>query len=68
VGSASFMYVCICNTVTDRDIREALERGARSLGEVQSWLPVAGCCGCCEENARQVVDEYLGDGTTHNAA
>ncbi|HTX23180.1 MAG TPA: (2Fe-2S)-binding protein [Steroidobacteraceae bacterium] len=53
------MYVCICHTITDRDIREALERGARSLCDVQSCLPVAGCCGRCEETARQVVDEYL---------
>jgi bacterioferritin-associated ferredoxin len=53
------MYVCVCNTVTDRDIRKALERGARSLGEVQSWLPVGGCCGCCVESAQQVVDDHL---------
>ncbi len=62
------MYVCICHTLTDHDIREALERGARSLGEVQSWLPVAGCCGCCEQNARQVVDEYLSSKATADVA
>ncbi|HTT02107.1 MAG TPA: (2Fe-2S)-binding protein [Steroidobacteraceae bacterium] len=53
------MYVCICNTITDRDIREAIDRGASSLFDVQSHLPVAGCCGRCEETARQVVDECL---------
>jgi len=25
------MYVCICNGVTDRDIRQAAEAGCRSL-------------------------------------
>jgi bacterioferritin-associated ferredoxin len=53
------MYVCICHTVTDRQIREELKRGARSLCDVQCSLPVGSCCGRCEETARRVVDEYL---------
>jgi bacterioferritin-associated ferredoxin len=53
------MYVCICHAVTDSEIREAVDRGARSLFEVQCRLPVAGCCGRCEAAARDVVDEHL---------
>lgn len=53
------MYVCICHTITDQEIREAVDRGARSLCEVQSSLPVAGCCGQCEQVAREVVDEHV---------
>lgn len=53
------MYVCVCHAVTDREIREAVERGARSLSDVQSCLPVGGCCGRCETAARDVVDECL---------
>ncbi|MGH8220418.1 MAG: (2Fe-2S)-binding protein [Steroidobacteraceae bacterium] len=53
------MYVCVCNAVTDREIRAALEEGATSLSEVQSALPVGMCCGRCEHVARSVVDEYL---------
>lgn len=49
------MYVCLCNAVTDRQIREVVEQGARSLDEVQRCLPVATCCGCCEETARAVI-------------
>jgi len=54
------MYVCICRAVTDRQIREVVERGASSLYDVQSHLPVASCCGLCEETAREVVEQHLG--------
>lgn len=53
------MYVCVCHTVTDREIREAVDSGASSLFEVQCRLPVGSCCGRCEETAQQVVDEHL---------
>jgi len=55
------MYVCVCHAVTDRQIRAAVDLGASSLSEVQCQLPVASCCGHCEETARQVVDEHLGN-------
>jgi bacterioferritin-associated ferredoxin len=53
------MYVCVCHAVTDRDIRQAVDGGACSLPDVQSTLPVGGCCGRCQETAQQVVDQYL---------
>jgi bacterioferritin-associated ferredoxin len=53
------MYVCVCHAVTDRQIRECVDRGARSLFDVQCRLPVGGCCGSCQEAAKQVVDEHL---------
>ena len=53
------MYVCVCNAVTDGEIRAAVEKGATSLTEVQCALPVGMCCGRCEDVARNVVDEYL---------
>ena len=53
------MYVCVCNAVSDREIREAVDRGARSLFEVQCELPVGSCCGRCQDTADQVVSEHL---------
>ena len=53
------MYVCVCHAVTDKDICKAVDRGCASLFDVQNELPVASCCGRCEETARTVVDEYL---------
>jgi bacterioferritin-associated ferredoxin len=49
------MYVCICHAITDRQIHRAVEQGARTLGEVQMQLPVGGCCGRCEDCAREVI-------------
>ena len=51
------MYVCICNAVTDRDIREAAERGIHSFDGLRRELKVATCCGRCEECARNTLAE-----------
>jgi bacterioferritin-associated ferredoxin len=53
------MYVCVCSAVTDRQIHEAVDRGASSLCDVQSHLPVGMCCGRCQETAKAMVDEYV---------
>jgi bacterioferritin-associated ferredoxin len=50
------MYVCLCNNVTDRQIRETVKRGADSLPAVQCQLPVATCCGACEDTAREIIE------------
>jgi bacterioferritin-associated ferredoxin len=52
------MYVCVCHAISDRQIREVIERGAASLHEVQAHLPVASCCGCCEDAAREVIESH----------
>jgi bacterioferritin-associated ferredoxin len=49
------MYVCVCHGITDRQIRRAVEQGARTLGEVQMNLPVGACCGRCQDCAREVI-------------
>ena len=62
------MYVCICNGITDKQIRAAVARGVGSLEELQEELGVASQCGSCAEHAltmlsdpgpRAVVDEGL---------
>ena len=49
------MYVCVCHGITDRQIRRAVEQGARTLGDVQMKLPVGACCGRCQDCAREVI-------------
>jgi bacterioferritin-associated ferredoxin len=49
------MYVCICHGITERQIHRAVEQGARTLSDVQMNLPVGGCCGRCEDCAREVI-------------
>lgn len=53
------MYICICNAVTDRDIRQAVEKGACSLQCLQEKLAVSTCCGQCAENAEACLESVL---------
>ncbi|MFP5073507.1 (2Fe-2S)-binding protein [Neisseria sp. WLZKY-1] len=45
------MFVCICNAVTDHQIKETVAAGASTLGDLQAQLGVATCCGCCTDLA-----------------
>ena len=53
------MYICICNAVTDHQIRAEVYRGASSLREVSERLEVATCCGKCGKCARKLIRETL---------
>ena len=51
------MYVCICNAITDKQIRQAAEYGARNLWDLQKELGVATQCGSCKEEASNILRE-----------
>jgi bacterioferritin-associated ferredoxin len=51
------MYVCICNAVTERAIREAAESGVRSLSELSRRTGCSDCCGTCADLAQQILEE-----------
>jgi bacterioferritin-associated ferredoxin len=53
------MYVCVCNAVTDGEIRSAVQLGVRSLADLSATLGVATCCGRCADCARTVLVESL---------
>lgn len=53
------MYVCICNGITENQIRNAVSDGVRSLRELRADLGVASCCGKCADCAQQVIHEAL---------
>ena len=55
------MYVCICNPVTDSDVRACVSRGACSLPDLQAQLGVALQCGQCATTALEIVREMTGD-------
>jgi bacterioferritin-associated ferredoxin len=62
------MYVCVCRAISDRQIREVVNRGAESLDEVKAYLPVAGCCGSCEDTARELITSYKNSSSKQAAA
>ncbi len=53
------MYVCICNAVTESQIRQAIAEGATTLASLKARLSVATDCGCCEQQAVRAIQEYL---------
>ena len=53
------MYVCVCQAVSDHDIRRAVARGARTFEDVQTRTGCTTCCGCCEGEARELVATTL---------
>ena len=51
------MYVCICNAITDRQIRKAAESGVNDLWDLQRELGVAAGCGSCKDMASAILSE-----------
>jgi len=55
------MYVCMCNAITEREVRECARRGCCSLDELQVELGVGTCCGRCRPVAKEILDEVRPD-------
>jgi bacterioferritin-associated ferredoxin len=55
------MYVCVCNAVTDRRIRQAVDEGIVTMHELTEELGVASCCGSCEPLAREILNQRLAE-------
>jgi len=51
------MIVCLCNPVSDREIRACATDGCASFREMAATLGVAQQCGRCATYAKQVFDE-----------
>ena len=53
------MFVCICNQVTDKQIRRAVEEGVCSMESLSAELNVGTCCGKCKNCAKKVLREAI---------
>ena len=53
------MYICLCNAVTDHDIRRAAADGVHTFAELQARTGCSDCCGCCEQEARSTLDKAV---------
>lgn len=51
------MYVCICNAVTERTIREAAASGVRTMSELSRRTGCSDCCGSCADLANEILDD-----------
>lgn len=54
------MIVCVCNAVTESEIRACVELGCTDLEAVREAVGVASCCGACSDCAREIIDSCRG--------
>ena len=53
------MYICICNGITDRAIRECAKAGPCTLRDLECSLGVGVSCGRCRDAAVEILQEAL---------
>ena len=51
------MNVCVCNAITDKQIRKAARSGVTDLYGLQRELGVAAGCGSCRDTAAEILAE-----------
>ncbi|MDX2253893.1 MAG: (2Fe-2S)-binding protein [Pseudanabaenaceae cyanobacterium bins.39] len=51
------MYVCICQAITEKDIQEAVNKGASSVTMLSELTLLGKHCGCCTEEAHRVLSQ-----------
>jgi bacterioferritin-associated ferredoxin len=51
------MYVCLCNAVTERTIREAAESGVETLAELSRRTGCSAACGTCADLAQRILED-----------
>lgn len=51
--------VCLCNMVSEKEIQNALVKGARSTSDIQKMTRAGTSCGRCLTWIDSIVEEYL---------
>ena len=51
------MYICLCNGITEREIRARAADGASTLADLELCLGVGAGCGRCKPAANEVLNE-----------
>ena len=49
------MFVCICNAITERQIREYAAAGVTTLEELRMRSGCSDCCGQCSDEAEAIL-------------
>ncbi|KTR96963.1 bacterioferritin-associated ferredoxin [Pantoea dispersa] len=54
------MYVCLCNAVSDRTLREVVRRyQPKSIQQLRQLVPIGKQCGKCIRVAREIMDDEM---------
>ena len=51
------MYICICNAITENEIRQAISLGVNSVEQLKEVLGVACACKACEPYLKNILLE-----------
>ena len=51
------MIICLCNGITEKEVREAARKGARSPEAAYATLDCEPQCGCCLDYAQEIIDQ-----------
>ena len=52
------MIVCLCKGVTDRDIRQSIDGGARTVEMIARQTGAGTCCGACQPQIMHMLADY----------
>ena len=55
------MYVCVCNAVTDSNIRKAVDAGVCNIKQLEKATACGSVCGCCKEMAIEVLRQAVAE-------
>lgn len=61
------MYVCLCNAITDKDVRSAVAAGCQSMRDLCQTLGIAGQCGRCVPHAYELLRESIASHPANHA-
>ncbi|MFK7928796.1 MAG: bacterioferritin-associated ferredoxin [Myxococcota bacterium] len=50
------MIVCLCEAVSDRDIRRAIDDGSNTLRDIKQSCGAGGQCGSCCNDLRRMLE------------
>ena len=53
------MYICICKSITDSQIRAAADNGDDTVRKLKKKFGLASCCGSCIEMTESILKENI---------
>jgi len=53
------MYVCICNQISDKDIKESIQEGATTMRALYKEHNIGSQCGKCCQCAKKLLNNEL---------
>ena len=60
IGIPISMIVCVCNRITESEVRKAARAGCTSPEAAYACMDCEVQCGCCLDYAQEVIDEERG--------